>query len=272
MESPGFPVGTYIPKEFIRYGASWPQYIDRLPKDTQRQLFIHLPYKAILRLCQDPYFSWICEDEVYWAQRAGVTVEYLRRYSRDRSLPEAYFYAKYHERTLADIAALEDPEDFPAIRLFYAVEKVVRQAIKMEDFPLLHYLLLEYIRTDITLLLDNLSLIGKHPKVLCWLEDNNVDLSQAEDIDDLFALILPAYKTGKIKMVQCLQKVTRLSWDDILLEFVQWTDDRELVKHILDKGWVKDPHTIESAYRIALGMRSRTEMAKLIRSYLTAKD
>ena len=260
----------YVPKELrqelIRYGDPWPQYIDRLPKDLQRQLFIRLPYKAILKLCKDPYFFWICEDEIYWAQRADVSVEYLRRYSRDRPLPESYFYAKYHERTLADIVALEDPDDFPATRLFFAVEKVVRQAIKMEDFPLLHYLLLEYIRNDITLLLDNMSLIRKHPKVLCWFKDNNVDLSQGE-MDDLIPLILPAYKAGKFKVVKCLQKVTRLSWDDILKEFAQWTDNRALVKRILDKGWIKDPRTIEDAYRIAFEM-GNTEMAKFLRSYL----
>ena len=265
-----FPTGTYaqyLPKELreelIRYGAPWPEYIDRLPKDLQRQLFLRLPLRLILQLCKDPYFSWICEDETYWAQKAGVTVDYLRRYSY-KPLHEAYLYAKYHERVLADIARLEKPKHPVEFRRFLALHKVIRNAIRTENLELLRYLLLEYILADINLLFENTHVLVKHPRVLHWLVDNNVDLSGGEGMEELAPDV---YKTGGFESLRHLQKAAALPWSDIFMEFVKFTRNSRVVKRMLDEGLVKDRSFIEGSYRIANAER-KTEMAGVLLAYL----
>ena len=267
MASPGFPTGTYaqyLPKELrrelIRYGAPWPQYIDRLPRDVQRQLFLRIPLRLILELCKDPYFSWICEDEVYWAQKAGTSVEHLRRYSISKPLHEAYMYAKYHERILEDIASLENPEDPLEFRRDIALDKVVQTAIETENLELLHYLLLEYIRADINLLLENTHVLVKHPRVLHWLASNNVDLSEGEGMEELAPDV---YKAGGFKALRWLQKVARLPWEDIFMQFVRFTRNFRVVKRMLGEGLVKNRSFIENAYRIANAER-KTDIAAVL--------
>ena len=277
MASSGFPTGTYaqyLPKELrrelIRYGAPWPQYIDRLPKDLQRRLFLIMSLPFILRMCKDPYFAWICEDEVFWAQKAGVSVEYLRRYSGDKPLHEAYLYAKYHENTLANIAVILtqlNPEIPVEFHHNMAVDDVVTGAIQREEFSFLHYLLLEYIRGDLDLLFENMETITEHPRVVCWLKEHNVDLSEGEGMVEW---AIPVFNKGGYEALSCFKRISGISWGDILLEFAENSNNFRVVKALLDKGVVKKRSVIEDAYRRAVAA-GKTRVAEVIRAYLDAQ-